>query len=130
MLTRPIHRENLDQLSEQTDLSAQALDEKLIDAKIVSKKEQDRQWICDFFGEDIAWYEATKRQVKAIRDALPRELDGREALIRQYGWIKHRGRQDLSLPLVADTPSGYAHALAVATIFESPDGYLRAMSWD
>jgi len=130
MLTTPIHRENLDQLSKQTGLSVEALDEKLSDAKSTLKKEQDRQWICDFFGEDIAWYEATRQQVKAIRDALPRELNGREALIRQYGWIKHQDRQNLSLPMVADTPSGYAHALAVATIFESPDGYLRAMRWD
>jgi hypothetical protein len=126
-----ITRENIHHLANEAGVSTKELYSEMMDAKLAFKREQDKRWSYEFFGEDEAWYDETMKKVKEIRDALPDDMNPIEATVKQYGWITKNGKKQLSMPFMwSDAYPEYAHAVAVEYALTKPDSYLRAMNWD
>jgi hypothetical protein len=126
-----ITRDNIHQFASEVGMSASELYDEMMDAKLAFKREQDKLWSCEFFGEDEAWYDETMKKVRKIRATLSNEINPIEATIKQYGWITKNGKKQLSMPFMwSDAYPEYAHAVAVEYVLTKPDSYLRAMNWD
>jgi len=126
-----ITRENIHHLANEAGVSTKELYSEMMDAKLAFKREQDKRWSYEFFGEDEVWYDETMKKVKVIRDALPDDMNPIEATVKQYGWITKNGKKQLSMPFMwSDAYPEYAHAVAVEYALTKPDSYLRAMNWD
>jgi hypothetical protein len=126
-----ITRENIHHLANEAGVSTKELYSEMMDAKLAFKREQDKRWSYEFFGEDEAWYDGIMKKAKEIKDALPDDMNPVEATVKQYGWITKNGKKQLSMPFMwSDAYPEYAHAVAVEYALTKPDSYLRAMNWD
>ena len=126
-----ITRNNIHLLADEVGVSAKDLYNEMVDAQLSFRREQDKRWAYEFFGQDSAWYDETMQKVREIRDSLPEDMKPIEATIKKYGWITRNGKKELSMPMVyeKDYPE-FAHAIAVEYILTRLNSYHSAMNWN
>ncbi|MBF0282408.1 MAG: hypothetical protein HQM07_07595 [Zetaproteobacteria bacterium] len=123
----PINQNTIHLAAAMSGASVDELNEKVFESHRKMKREQDIEWACDFFREDLNWYHATMNTVAAIKGTLPEGVGYKEKAIKMYGWVQApNGR--LSIPMELDHE--YAHAHAVELILTNPSLYLKVISWD
>ena len=122
---------NIHLLADEVGVSPKDLYNEMVDAKLSFRKEQEKRWAYEFFGEDEKWYDETMQKVRHIRESLPKELTSIEATIKQYGWIEKNGKKELSIPMMYDEKyPEYVHAVAVEYILTNLSSYHSAMNWN
>ncbi len=126
-----ITRNSIHLLADEVGVSVKDLHDEMIDAKLAFKREQDKIWSYEFFGEDEKWYDDTMQKIRDIRGSLPEDIGPKEATVKMYGWIEKNGKKNLSMPMMYDRDyPEYAHAVAVEFILTNPDSYNKMMNWD
>ncbi len=122
---------NIHLLANEAGVSTKDLYNEMVDAKLSFRREQDKRWAYEFFGEDEQWYEETMQKVWNIRDSLTKDITPIEATIKMYGWIEKNGKKELSMPMVSDKKyPEYAHSVAVEYILTNLNSYHSAMNWN
>lgn len=125
----PITRKNIHMIAAQVDIPAKKLQEMVVKSKIEFEREQDIKWAIQKLGKTQEWYDEAIKKIANIRDTLPKDISGKEEVVKLYGWIADTlPNMDFSIPLQNDKE--YVRASSVEMIMTNPSLYLKVINWD